>query len=763
MVAPYEPYVALARKLCEIVPIAGATKAALFNSGAEAVENAVKIARRATGRPAVLAFDPGFHGRTLLALSLTSKTTPYRDGFGPFAPEVYRFPIPDVLRRPRGQSAAECVERGIADLHRFLKSTVNPATVACAIIEPVLGEGGFIAPPREFLLDLAAHLHASTESCSWPTRSRPDSGAPARCSRPSAAGLEPDLVCLAKSMSNGFPLSAVVGRAELMDATQAGGLGGTFGGNPVACAAALGAIETLETQGLIERARAMGAIVERRFVEWAQRFSFVGEARGVGAMRALEIVTDRDSLEPDKARTDRVLDLAASRGVLLLSAGLHGNVLRTLMPLVMTDAELEEGLGRHRELSGGRMSLRASARRKKTPLPRVVILGGAGAMGRITARDMARMGRGKVQVVVADRDVTAARGLGVETVEVDVTDPKSLGQALDGAFATIASLPYRYNLEAMQGALAAGAHYIDLGGLFHMTRRQLRLQREFERRGIMAILGMGSAPGILNVLAVMCARDLEVVREIHCLVGSSDRTRFRDVPPLGFGYSVDTLLDEFAMPSAVFRKGSFVMVPALDPSERIAVRFPAPVGTIPVDSTLHSEVATLPLPFRRPRHSRGHVPPGLRPRVHGEAGVPGEARTQRHARARSAQCSTEARRSRKGAAPERQRLERLEPYRHQPTPDADRPSRPSAPGRPRGEARALRGAAHRGSRHAEKTRGRGHRRLPRRPRRRLRDRPRHRHRRSALDRGPADDQRGARDPAGRVGARAGRAGRAVRA
>lgn len=243
------------------------------------------------------------------------------------------------------------------------------------------------------------------------------------------------------------------------------------------------------------------------------------------------------------------------------------------------------------------MSLRASARRKKTPLPRVVILGGAGAMGRITARDMARMGRGKVQVVVADRDVTAARGLGVETVEVDVTDPKSLGQALDGAFATIASLPYRYNLEAMQGALAAGAHYIDLGGLFHMTRRQLRLQREFERRGIMAILGMGSAPGILNVLAVMCARDLEVVREIHCLVGSSDRTRFRDVPPLGFGYSVDTLLDEFAMPSAVFRKGSFVMVPALDPSERIAVRFPAPVGTLHVDSTLHSEVATLPLHF----------------------------------------------------------------------------------------------------------------------------------------------------------------------
>ena len=342
MVAPYEPYVALARKLCEIVPIPGATKAALFNSGAEAVENAVKIARRATGRPAVLAFDPGFHGRTLLALTLTSKTTPYRDGFGPFAPEVYRFPVPDVLRRPRGIGVEECVERGIADLHRFLKSNVSPASIACVVIEPVLGEGGFIVPPRAFLLELG-RLCKQHGIVLVADEVQTGFGRTGRMFGCELGGLEPDLVCLAKSLSNGFPLSAVVGRAELMDAPQPGGLGGTFGGNPVACAAALGAIEALE-DGLLERAAVLGAEVERRFTCFAARFPFIGDARGVGAMRALELVRDRETLEPDKGRTERVLERAAARGLLLLSAGLGGNVIRTLMPLVMSDAELDEGL-----------------------------------------------------------------------------------------------------------------------------------------------------------------------------------------------------------------------------------------------------------------------------------------------------------------------------------------------------------------------------------------------------------------------------------
>ena len=226
--------------------------------------------------------------------------------------------------------------------------------------------------------------------------------------------------------------------------------------------------------------------------------------------------------------------------------------------------------------------------------PRVVILGGAGAMGRITARDLARTGRGRIEVVVADRGRMPEHIPGVRGVPLDVEDRASLKRALAGAWATIASLPYRFNLLAMEGALEAGAHYLDLGGLFHMTRRQLALGGEFERRGRMAILGIGSAPGILNVLAAQAARDLDKVSEVHCLVGASDRTRYRVASPLGFGYSVDTLLDEFAMPSAVFRAGKFAMVPALDPKERIAVRFPAPVGVIHVDTTLHSEVATLP-------------------------------------------------------------------------------------------------------------------------------------------------------------------------
>lgn len=229
--------------------------------------------------------------------------------------------------------------------------------------------------------------------------------------------------------------------------------------------------------------------------------------------------------------------------------------------------------------------------------PRVVILGGAGAMGRITTADLLRTSRGRLEVVVADRDLTAVRDQGAVTLETDVTNPRSLAHAVRGAFVVIASLPYRFNELAMRAALEAGAHYVDLGGLFHTTRRQLRLGPEFERAGCMAILGMGSAPGILNVMATHAAQGMEQVREIHCMVGARDSTRYRYLPPLGFGYSPDTLLDEFVKESAVFRAGEFRMVPAIDPGERIFVRFPAPVGRLAIDTTLHSEVATLPLSF----------------------------------------------------------------------------------------------------------------------------------------------------------------------
>lgn len=229
--------------------------------------------------------------------------------------------------------------------------------------------------------------------------------------------------------------------------------------------------------------------------------------------------------------------------------------------------------------------------------PRIVILGGAGAMGRITTADLLRTARGRLEIVVADRDLSAVRASAVKTIETDVADPASLARAVRGAFAVIASLPYGFNETVMRAALEAGAHYVDLGGLFHGTRRQLLLQPDFKRAGRMAILGMGSAPGILNVMAAAAAERLSRVHEIHCMVGARDSTRYRFSPPLGFGYSPDTLLDEFVMDSAVFRAGKFRMVPALDPHERIVVQFPAPVGRMAVDTTLHSEVATLPLSF----------------------------------------------------------------------------------------------------------------------------------------------------------------------
>jgi saccharopine dehydrogenase-like NADP-dependent oxidoreductase len=230
--------------------------------------------------------------------------------------------------------------------------------------------------------------------------------------------------------------------------------------------------------------------------------------------------------------------------------------------------------------------------------PRVVVLGGAGTIGRITVRDLARTAR-DIEVVVADRDLGPARGLPAELLKVDVTDPRSLARVLRGAFATIASLPYRLNLGVMRAALEARVHYVDLGGLFHETRKQLRLSAAFERKGLTALLGMGSAPGIVNVLAVHAAEGMERVDSVQCQVASVDRTEWRvPPPPLGFGYSPDTLLDEFLLPSAVYRRGKFEFVPALDPRERITARFPAPVGEVVLDTTLHSEVAMLPRAFR---------------------------------------------------------------------------------------------------------------------------------------------------------------------
>ena len=338
-VTPYESYVALAEKLNAIAPGRGPKKTMLANSGAEAVENAVKIARRATGRSAVVVFEHGFHGRTLLGMSMTSKVAPYKQGFGPFAPEIYRLPFPYEYRADGPLDAAAC-RRAFDEL---FSGYVAADQVACVVIEPVVGEGGFIVAPPDWLRELAAICR---EQGIVLVVDEVQTGF-ARTGKLFACehyGIEPDLVTLAKSMGGGLPISAVTGRADLMDAAQVGGLGGTYVGNPVACAAALAAIDVIERGRLWERAAAIGERVRARFESWRDRYEQVGDARGLGAMRALELVVDKASRTPDKRRTSAAVQRAYEHGLLLISAGTHGNVIRTLMPLVITDAELDEGL-----------------------------------------------------------------------------------------------------------------------------------------------------------------------------------------------------------------------------------------------------------------------------------------------------------------------------------------------------------------------------------------------------------------------------------
>jgi 4-aminobutyrate aminotransferase/(S)-3-amino-2-methylpropionate transaminase len=338
-VTMYESYVALAEKLNAIAPGAGPKKTMLANSGAEAVENAVKIARRATGRPGVLVFDYGFHGRTLLALTMTSKVAPYKQGFGPFATDVHRLPFPYEYRSTGPLDAAAC--RRTFD--EFFSGFVGADQIACVMIEPVAGEGGFLVVPPDWMRELQA-ICRDNGILLIADEVQTGFGRTGKMFASEHYGIEPDLVTLAKSMGAGFPISAVTGRAEVMDAAQPGGLGGTFVGHPVSCAAALAAIEVIERERLPERAAAIGEVVRRRFEAFRERYDFVGDARGLGAMRALELVTDKKSKGWDKDRLQRTIKNAWQRGLILVAAGNHGNVLRTLMPLVISDAELEEGL-----------------------------------------------------------------------------------------------------------------------------------------------------------------------------------------------------------------------------------------------------------------------------------------------------------------------------------------------------------------------------------------------------------------------------------
>jgi len=341
-VAMHEPYVAVAERLNALAPGVPPKKTVLVNSGAEAVENAVKIARYFTGRPAVVTFEHAFAGRTLLALTLTSKVMPYKHGFGPFAPEVYRLPYP-YRYRAEIEDEGRFIDAAIDRVHTFFKTQVDPRQVACVVMELVLGEGGFVVAPPAF-------VHALVETCRAHgillviDEIQTGFGRTGRLFATEHYGIAPDLVTTAKSLAGGMVLGAVTGRAEIMDSVHVGGLGGTFAGNPVSCAAALATLDQIETLGLVERAAQIGVRLAGRLESWRDRHPNVGDARGLGAMRAVELVLDKATRTPAAELTSRVIERAAQHGVLLISAGTWGNVLRFLVPLVITDDQLDEGL-----------------------------------------------------------------------------------------------------------------------------------------------------------------------------------------------------------------------------------------------------------------------------------------------------------------------------------------------------------------------------------------------------------------------------------
>jgi 4-aminobutyrate aminotransferase / (S)-3-amino-2-methylpropionate transaminase / 5-aminovalerate transaminase len=338
-VIPYETYVELAERLVAMTGMADG-KVALFNNGAEAVENAVKFARRATGRPAVLCFEGGFHGRTLLTMTLTSRHKPYKQGFGPFAPEVYRLPYAYPYRSPDGDQAGQ---RALEAIERAFVTVVDPASVACAVIEPIQGEGGFVVPTPDFLKGLA-RLCRQHGILVVADEVQTGCGRTGRFLASEHFAFEPDIVVLAKALASGYPLSAVVARAEIMDAPGPSQIGGTYVGNPVACAAANAVMRVIEEEGLLERAEQVGKTLRARWEQVAQDVPEIGEVRGVGAMVGVEFVKDRATKEPHGEFPGAVIGQAMKNGVVAVSCGIYHNVLRHLVPLVITDEELDEGL-----------------------------------------------------------------------------------------------------------------------------------------------------------------------------------------------------------------------------------------------------------------------------------------------------------------------------------------------------------------------------------------------------------------------------------
>ena len=342
-VAAYEPYLEVCRMLSELAPGTHAKKAVLINSGAEAVENAVKIARYHTGRPAVITFDRGFHGRTLLAMSLTSKLV-YKRGMGPFAPEIYRAPAPYPYR---GISTKDALD----ELDWMFKAAVDPASVACVILEPIQGEGGFTVMPADFILGLKARceehgiLYIDDEVQAGMGRTGTLWGI-------EHAGVVPDLVTVGKSLASGMPLAGVIGSAEIMDSVHPGGLGSTYGGNPVACAAAVESLKAISDPQFLARAVEVGERIHARLNEMASRHPAIGEVRGIGPMAAIELVKDAGTREPGADIAAAAVAAALDRGLIILKTGIYDNVIRILVPIAAPDEDLDAGLDRLEESLG---------------------------------------------------------------------------------------------------------------------------------------------------------------------------------------------------------------------------------------------------------------------------------------------------------------------------------------------------------------------------------------------------------------------------
>jgi len=342
-VLPYESYVAVCEKLNAIAPGKGPKKTLLVSTGAEATENAVKIARAYTRRPAIIAFEDAFHGRTYMAMAMTSKTHPYKAGFEPFPGEVYRIPYAYCYRCSYSLKYPACEMFCAKHIEDTFKRVVAAETVAAVIVEPILGEGGFVTPPAEFFPTLTdiCRKHGILVIADEVQTGFGRTGAMFGCER---LGLDPDLVTMAKSLTGGLPMGAVTGRADIMDVAASGQLGGTFGGNPAACEAALAVLETIEKQNLCARANVLGERFRKRAAKWQARWELIGEVRGLGAMQALELVRSKASREAADEETKQVSQYCYEHGLVLLTAGSYGNVIRLLMPLVVTDAEMDEAM-----------------------------------------------------------------------------------------------------------------------------------------------------------------------------------------------------------------------------------------------------------------------------------------------------------------------------------------------------------------------------------------------------------------------------------